>query len=194
MAQTKNYLEIESMALFTSKYLRYLFQTNKDFIKLEHELNHVNDYLNIQTLRYGTAFSYECIQEEDANEGTIPPLILMTFIENIIKHCVSLTVTLNITLTTKKLRKWGKDYLHIILRDSGPGFTNDVLNILNDHQSLASEDGTRIGITNAFERLTFLYGEDYELNFSNNADMGACIDLIVPFYKEGKNEESAATT
>lgn len=194
MAQTKNYLEIESMALFTSKYLRYLFQSNKDFIKLAYELNHVNDYFNIQTLRYGSAFSYECIEESDANEGTIPPLILMTFIENIIKHCVSLTVTLSITLTTKKTRKWGKDYLHIILRDSGPGFTNDILYNLNNNQSLASEDGTRIGITNAFERLTFLYGDDYELKFSNNADMGACIELLVPFNKDGKNEEGTTTT
>ena len=42
--------------------------------------------------------------------------------------------------------------------------------------------------TNAIERLTFLYGEDYELNFSNNEDMGACIELILPFYKEGESE------
>lgn len=192
MAQTKNYKEIESMALFTSKYLRYLFQTNKDFIKIEYELNHVNDYLNIQALRYGSAFSYECIEESEANESLIPPLILMTFIENIIKHCVSLTITLKITLTTRKVRKWGKDYLHVILRDSGPGFTDEVLNILNSRQSLASESGTRIGITNAFERLTFLYGDDYELKFSNNSDMGACIDLLVPFYKDIKNEEGTA--
>lgn len=189
MAQTKNYKEIESMALFTSKYLRYLFQTNKDFIKLEYELNHVNDYLNIQTLRYGTAFSYECVAEAQANEGIIPPLILMTFIENTMKHCVSLTITLNITLTTRKLRKWGKDYLNIILKDTGPGFTDDVLEVLNSRQSLVSEDGTRIGITNAIKRLTFLYGDEYELKFSNNADMGACIDLLVPFVKETRKGE-----
>jgi sensor histidine kinase YesM len=182
MAQTKNYEEIESMALFTSKYLRYLFQSNKDFIKLEYELNHVNDYLNIQTLRYGSAFSYQCIEEPAANEGMIPPLILMTFIENIIKHCVSLTITLEITLRTQKIRKWGKDYLHITLKDSGPGFTEEILSVLNSRQSLASEDGTRIGITNAVERLNFLYGDTYELKFSNNTDIGACIELLIPFH------------
>lgn len=184
MAQTKNYKEIESMALFTSKYLRYLFQTNKDFIKLEYELNHVNDYLNIQTLRYGTAFSYKCIEDPRAREGTMPPLILMTFIENIMKHCVSLTVTLNITLTTSKVSKGDKEYLKVTISDSGPGFSHDILSMLNNHQSLASEDGTRIGITNVFERLTFLYGDEYILNFSNNADNGACIELMVPFNKE----------
>lgn len=187
MAQTKNYKEIESMALFTSKYLRYLFQTNKDFIKLEYELNHVNAYLNIQALRYGSAFSYQCREDTDANEGVIPPLILMTFIENTIKHCMSLTITLKITLTTKKLQKYGRDYLHIVLKDSGPGFTDEVLTVLNNSQSLVSEDGTRIGITNAIERLTFLYGNEYNLSFSNNDDMGACIDLLVPFNSEVNN-------
>ncbi|WP_099469424.1 sensor histidine kinase [Konateibacter massiliensis] len=186
MAQTKNYKEIESMALFTSKYLRYLFQTNKDFVKLEYELSHVNAYLNIQTLRYGSAFSYTYIEDTAANEGLIPPLILMTFIENTIKHCVSLTITLNITLTTQKLQRNGKDYLHIALKDTGPGFTNEVLTVLNNHQSLVSEDGTRIGITNAIERLTFLYGNEYKLLFSNNADMGACIELVLPFSNEDK--------
>ncbi|HHU71554.1 MAG TPA: histidine kinase [Clostridiales bacterium] len=189
MAQTQKYKEIESMALFTSKYLRHLFQTNKNFIRLEYELNHISDYLNIQTLRYGSAFSYETDIDPETNEGTIPPLILMTFIENTIKHCVSLTIILKITLTSRKFRKWGKDYLKIMLRDTGPGFSDDVLYALNNHHSLASEDGTRIGITNAIERLTFLYGENYELNFSNNEDMGAYIELILPFHEEGEKED-----
>lgn len=186
MAQTKNYKEIESMALFTSKYLRYLFQTNKDFIKLEYELNHVNDYLNIQGLRYGSAFSYQCDIEAGAAEAVIPPLILMTFMENTIKHCVSLTITLKIILTVQKCRRLEKDYLKILLKDSGPGFSNEALHVLNSRHSLAGEDGNRIGISNTKERLTFLYGEDYELKFSNNIDMGACIELLLPFHTENK--------
>lgn len=189
MAQTKNFKEIESMALFTSKYLRYLFQTNKNFIKLEYELNHINDYLNIQTLRYGTAFSFEYTVEQGIGEALIPPLLLMTFIENTIKHCVSLTITLKIMLTVEKSNLNGKETLHLVLKDSGPGFTDDVMKALNSRQSLASEDGTRIGISNTIERLSFLYGEEYKLCFSNNIDMGACIELSVPLYIEGGKEE-----
>ncbi|WMJ89661.1 sensor histidine kinase [Anaerocolumna sp. MB42-C2] len=184
MAQTKSYKEIETMALFTSNYLRYLFQTNKDFISLEYELNHVNDYLSIQSLRYGSAFSYEYQVGEGTRDAVIPPLILMTFIENVIKHCVSLTITLKIRLSVKKYQKEKKDYLHIVLRDTGPGFTTDVLNALNNRQSLAGEDGTRIGISNAITRLTFLYGEAYDLKFSNNDDMGASIELWLPLQSE----------
>lgn len=188
MAQTKNYKEIETMALFTSNYLRYLFQTNKDFISLEYELNHVNDYLNIQTLRYGSAFSYECRTGDGTREAVLPPLILMTFIENTMKHCVSLTITLKISLSVEKIRKCEKDYLHIILKDTGTGFTPDMLVALNSRQSVASGDGTRIGIRNTVERLTFLYGDDFELNFSNNIDMGACIELLVPVNPENRKE------
>jgi sensor histidine kinase YesM len=53
---------------------------------------------------------------------------------------------------------------------------------------VASGDGTRIGIRNTVERLTFLYGDDFELNFSNNIDMGACIELLVPVNPENRKE------
>jgi sensor histidine kinase YesM len=181
MAQTQKYKEIESMALFTTKYLRYLFQTNTDFIKIEHEINHINDYLNIQTLRYGSAFSYECKIEPGMEQALIPPLILMTFIENTIKHCVSLTITLKINLEITKIIEEGVEYCRIVLKDTGPGFDPDLLISLNERRPLSIENGSRIGINNTIKRLSFLYEENFVLNFSNNEDLGARIELIIPF-------------
>jgi sensor histidine kinase YesM len=181
MAQTQKYKEIESMALFTTKYLRYLFQTNTDFIKIEHEINHINDYLNIQTLRYGSAFSYECKIEPRMEQALIPPLILMTFIENTIKHCVSLTITLKINLEITKIIEEGVEYCRIVLKDTGPGFDPDLLISLNERRPLSIENGSRIGINNTIKRLSFLYEENFVLNFSNNEDLGARIELIIPF-------------
>jgi two-component system, sensor histidine kinase YesM len=181
MAQTQNYKEIESMALFTSEYLRYLFQSNSDYVKLEYELNHINHYLSIQALRYGPAFSYEYEIEPGLEQALIPPLLLMTFMENTIKHCVSLTIKLKISLSISKYTQSDKDYLHILLKDSGPGFPLDVLAALTNLQFTSGENGTHIGISNTIQRLLFLYESDYELNFSNNPDNGACIMLRIPY-------------
>lgn len=179
MAQTQLYKEIEAMALSTAKYLRYLFQTNKDFVKLEYELNHINDYLCIQSLRYGSAFSYECHIAPSLEQAQIPPLVLITFIENSIKYGVSLESPLKITLSIHKYTKSQKDYLYILLTDTGPGFSPNVLEQLRRHQLLVSEDGTHIGISNIIQRLSFLYDEDYELNFSNQMGGGARVELII---------------
>lgn len=181
MAQTKNYKEIESMALFTSKYLRYLFQTNADYIQLEYELNHISDYLNIQTLRYGSAFTYECTIEPGLLEAKIPPLVLMTFVENTIKHCVSLLETLQIHLEVSKRKKNDREYVTLILSDTGPGFDPDILDALNSRTPLTTEEGSRIGISNTIKRLYFLYEEEFELHFSNRESGGARIELVIPY-------------
>ncbi|WP_313640620.1 histidine kinase, partial [Paenibacillus sp.] len=41
MAQMHMYTEIQNMALSTSKYFRYIFQNDQDFVKLEDELEHI---------------------------------------------------------------------------------------------------------------------------------------------------------
>ena len=41
----------KKMLMFTSKYFRYLFQVNKNFVPLINELTHIEDYLSIQNMR-----------------------------------------------------------------------------------------------------------------------------------------------
>ena len=184
MAQLEKYNDIESMVLYTSGYLRYLFQTNKDFVNLEYELNHISDYLSIQALRYGSTFSYTCTVEENITQLLIPPLILMTFVENTIKHCMSLEENLEINLSIKKQIKNNKNYICFLLKDTGPGFPKQILNILNTNKILIKEDGTCIGISNAIQRLSLLYDDNYELYFFNN-EIGATVKLVVPYYVKG---------
>lgn len=181
MAQTQNYKEIESMALFTSEYLRYLFQSNSDFVKLEYELNHINHYLSIQALRYGPAFSFESEVEPGLEHALIPPLLLMTFIENTIKHCVSLTIQLKISLSICICKESDKVYLQIVIKDSGPGFPPEILEAFNSNEFASGENGTHIGISNTIQRLIFLYEGEYVLNFANNLDFGACVKLWIPY-------------
>lgn len=181
MAQLEQYNDIEAMVLSTSKYLRYLFQTNKDFVKLEYELNHISDYLSIQALRYGLTFSYVCNVEENITQSLIPPLVLMTFVENTIKHCMSLEERLEINLSVKKQIKNEQEYICILIKDTGPGFPPEILEILNTHKILNNENGTSIGISNAIQRLSLLYDDNYELYFSNNENIGATVELIVPY-------------
>ena len=59
-------------------------------------------------------------------------------------------------------------------------------------ESLISEDGHHIGITNAIERLNLLYSNDYTITFENNDTSGARIDVLVP-YKELKGDSNEYT-
>lgn len=181
MAQLEDYKNIESMVVFTSRYLRYLFQTDKDFLCIEYELEHIEAYLDIQQLRLGAFFTYTCTIEEADKNALIPPLLLITFIENTIKHNTASDGKLQIQLTFTKQRQDDDLYLKIDICDSGKGFPADVLESLSLAKSISRDGIAHVGIENSMQRLHLLYGEKHKIRFFNEEQGGAHIQLFIPY-------------
>ena len=181
MLQTKNYKEIEELTILTSNYLRHLFMANQDFSELKDEVQHIKDYLEIQRIRYGNSIYFSLDYNDDLQNTLIPSLLLQTFIENTIKHGFSFQDLFTILLSIKKVKTENSDYIQICIEDNGPGFSEEILSKLNQKQSLITEDGHHIGITNTIERLNLLYPNDYTITFENNEEGGAKILLLIPY-------------
>lgn len=179
MLQTKNYKEIEELTILTSNYLRHLFMANQDFSELKDEVQHIKDYLEIQRIRYGNSIYFSLNYNDDLQNTLIPSLLLQTFIENTIKHGFSFQDLFTILLSIKKVKTENSDYIQICIEDNGPGFSEEILSKLNQKQSLITEDGHHIGITNTIERLNLLYPNDYTITFENNEEGGAKILLLI---------------
>lgn len=181
MLQTKNYKEIEDLTILTSNYLRHLFMANQDFSELKDEVQHIKDYLEIQRIRYGNNIHFSLDYNSDLQNTLVPSLLLQTFIENTIKHGFSFQDLFKILLSIKKVKTENSDYIQICIEDNGPGFSEEILSKLNQKQSLITEDGHHIGITNTIERLNLLYPNDYTITFKNNEEGGAKILLLIPY-------------
>ena len=181
MLQTKNYKEIEELTILTSNYLRHLFMANQDFSELKDEVQHIKDYLEIQRIRYGNSIYFSLDYNSDLQNTLVPSLLLQTFIENTIKHGFSFQDLFTILLSIKKVKTENSDYIQICIEDNGPGFSEEILSKLNQKQSLITEDGHHIGITNTNERLNLLYPNDYTITFENNEEGGAKILLLIPY-------------
>lgn len=181
MLQTKNYKEIEDLTILTSNYLRHLFMANQDFSELKDEVQHIKDYLEIQRIRYGNSIYFSLDYNDDLQNTLVPSLLLQTFIENTIKHGFSFQDLFTILLSIKKVKTENSDYIQICIEDNGPGFSEEILSKLNQKQSLITEDGHHIGITNTIERLNLLYPNDYTITFENNEEGGAKILLLIPY-------------
>ncbi len=181
MLQTKNYKEIEELTILTSNYLRHLFMANQDFSELKDEVQHIKDYLEIQRIRYGNSIYFSLNYNDDLQNTLVPSLLLQTFIENTIKHGFSFQDLFTILLSIKKVKTENSDYIQICIEDNGPGFSEEILSKLNQKQSLITEDGHHIGITNTIERLNLLYPNDYTITFQNNEEGGAKILLLIPY-------------
>lgn len=181
MLQTKNYKEIEELTILTSNYLRHLFMANQDFSELKDEVQHIKDYLEIQRIRYGNSIYFSLDYNSELQNTLVPSLLLQTFIENTIKHGFSFQDLFTILLSIKKVKTEDSDYIQICIEDNGPGFSEEILSKLNQKQSLITEDGHHIGITNTIERLNLLYPNDYTITFENNEEGGAKILLLIPY-------------
>jgi sensor histidine kinase YesM len=171
----------KKMLMFTSKYFRYLFQVDMNFVPLANELQHIEDYLSIQNMRLSRPTLFEADIPKEFNELSVPPLLLITFVENSVKHAVprdgdSLKVTL-------KCSMMNEDAVEITITDNGEGFPRDVLNKIKNGEDIV-EDGNHIGITNCIKRLKLLYGDNFRLLADNVRPRGARISLRIPVRNE----------
>jgi len=79
---------LKYLASFSSLLRSTLETTRKDHILLEEEVDGLTNYLELQKLRYGNIFEYIVDVDDnlDAEEVSIPPMLLQPFIENAIEH------------------------------------------------------------------------------------------------------------
>jgi hypothetical protein len=71
-----------------SKLLRHsLINSDKIFISLSDEMNHIENYLEIEKYRHDNKFDYKIDVSSDVNSTvTIPKMLIFTFVENAVKH------------------------------------------------------------------------------------------------------------
>ena len=169
----------KKMLNFTSKYFRYLFQADKDFVPLSNEISHTEDYLDIQMMRLSEPIDYSCDISDDHLDVLIPPLLLMTFVENIIKHADSREENLKISITSRDFSTENREFVEICIRDNGQGFPDEIIEKVRNRQVITS-DGAHIGITNCIRRLTLLYGDDFEFFVDNVSGDGGLVTLRIP--------------
>ena len=138
MAQLGEIEELRKMVLFTSQYIRYLFQVDSNLVRLSYELTHIEAYLDIQNLRMEENFEVEVKAAPEAMEACIPPLFLISFVENSVKHAsVSAGEKLKISIHCRR----EKERLVVDIADSGQGFPPEFLREQEGGLSLAEGKG-----------------------------------------------------
>ena len=187
MAQKKDYDRIQQFCLKSSNYVRYLFKNGLTTVSLQEELAIIREYLDIQDIRHKTQIEMKSNIDAALLNAQIPPLLLLSFVENSIKHSSTDRINLSITINVTSYTHEGETYLHLSVLDNGPGYKKDMLNELNTITSefppkRTSED-SHIGVRNTCNRLFLFYGTQYSINFSNQ-NGHAFVELTIPYKHE----------
>ncbi len=180
MAQNEETERIQFFCMKLSHYVRYLFSNGFSLLPLETELSMVQEFLDIQNIRQRTEIPLDLHMAKNAGQYLVPPLLIITFVENSIKYAEveksALTLSLSISQTEK-------GELSILIRDNGKGFSAEQLDLFNQRNQLFPDTENRcIGIRNICKRLSLLYGENFSLTFRNRSP-GAEVEVRVPCFE-----------
>lgn len=185
MAQQKNFIRIQDFCLKLSKYARYLFTDSFHLVPLAQELDAIREFLDIQQIRHKMTASL--IQNSGSTEGDlrIPPLTLLTFVENSLKHNAGGDI--NIKISSSVVERDGKKHLRLSVCDNGRGFPE----YMTKSTWIPLKQCDHLGIHNIYERLKLLFGNDFILRFSNEPAGGSTVLLEIPVLRqaEGLNSE-----
>ena len=163
------------------RYFRYLLRTDTSLVPLQDELNHIDDYLYIQTMRYPAGFQYSCTVDPAAQTLKIPPLLLLTFVENSVKYALSIYGESRLSIQVEKLG----NTCRILIDDNGKGLPPEMLEALRKENAteLYSPEGRKcIGVINARQRLRYAFNDKAQLTLSNNSPWGGCrVSIVIPW-------------
>lgn len=163
-------------ALSTS--FRYCI-SGEDIVPLEHELDHVRQYLLLQKARYGEdKLVLELDIDPEAITVEIPKLAVQLLIENSIKHALEKTGTKIIIRLTAKIKE---GFLNICVSDNGPGIEDEILARLQEvlRAPLDNNDMSEIGLKNLATRLRLIFGPAAGLT-AKSSEKGATIHIAIP--------------
>jgi two-component system sensor histidine kinase YesM len=182
LAQVKDFALIQEMALCLVQYFRFMFRSNLTFVTLRDEIQHTVNYLRIQEMRFPENLTFALSVPDSMMDGFIPPLVIQTFVENTIKHAVSMDKQVHIDII---IEDRGDNKINIQVQDTGRGFPEDVLARLQMEMEIGNGEGHHIGIWNVQRRLRLLYQDQAQITFSNGVNLGAVIEILIPLGGHG---------
>jgi len=167
-------------------------RANVKAIQLVEELQCVDAYFYIMSMRFGQRLSIEREIDKDLLYVKVPPLILQPIVENAVVHGVE-TVK-NGAIRLKVFHDADNIYLEV--RNTGKAMTPEELDRIQaildgDESKLPETTGrhTSIGIRNVNRRIGLVYGEEYGLTITQNPELETISTITIP-YNTGEEEKS----
>jgi two-component system LytT family sensor kinase len=151
-----------------STLLRRRLRDPNHFVTLRDELEAVDDYLDIEQIRFGPQLRVRKDIDERALEVLVPSMILQPLVENCIKHGLSRKVGGG-TITLSVARLDGAARVEV--RDDGLGMSDE-------RRETAFSDG--IGLSNVSERLRVIYGARSTLQLASVIGKGTTVAFEIP--------------
>lgn len=154
---------------YLAKYFRYLTRSGSSFTTLEEEMDHLDTYIKIMSLRFYNRIS-TFVDNKSRDKGIlIPKLIIQPLVENAFEH------GLKDTLCDGEIHvhvEQDGNLITISVEDNGGNVTDEYLEEIQKYVYSEKETNRCTGLYNVNKRLRIFYGKDNGLIFEKNESDG----------------------
>jgi sensor histidine kinase YesM len=179
LLKTEKTQKATEMLVATAKFLKTGLSGSRELITLEEELEHVNNYIKIQSIRFEKELAFKIEVDEMYVKTQIPKFILQPIVENAIHHAMVKNQLLTIRVSSQR----ENDDLIIIVEDDGKGMDQTQLRIAINNMNDKSQS-IHCGLSNVHERISLEFGEAYGLEIESASGEGTRIKLKIILQSE----------
>lgn len=168
----KDYLA-SRMISSLAKLFRYAVSSNED-VTLKSELDYIDEYITLQTIRFKDSFSFQASIPEELLDKPVMKLTLQPFVENCIQHGLRGMSDGLISLEARTVEHG----FELSISDNGKGISTEALESIRSKLSQTSSY-ERIGIFNVNSRLRALYGPGSGVFIDSSPGKGTKVTIRV---------------
>ncbi len=167
-------------------------KSSQFYDRLENELDVLRQYIIIQNYLCDNTITLQNHVSEKDLALSIPKFLLQPLVENAILHGIVMNIDemgnsipgiIDITVTHSK----ENGRIQISVKDNGIGMSQETIQKYFSNQAIAElsekKQHEHIGIAIVYNRLAFLYGQDYRFSVDSTPGMGTEIHIEFPLKK-----------
>jgi len=183
MALMKGEGRIADMVGSLSDFLRFSLNSGQEYCTVNQEISHIDNYVNIQSIRYPDKFQYESDIPSELLEKRMLKLLLQPLIENAMIHGILKRDGLG-RISVRAMEN--DEMMTFIVEDDGIGMSAERVEELQDRiaSRMDSEEragkGGSYGLRNVHSRLMLHYGLEAGLKIESEEGQGTKVTFTIP--------------
>jgi two-component system sensor histidine kinase YesM len=192
-AQMNKDVQVADMVASLSDFLRFSLNKGEEFCQVQQEISHVQNYVNIQTMRFPEQFDIEFFIDSEMMQFPMLKLLLQPLIENSLIHGIQKK---NEKVHVYVHGEMQNGRMRFIVEDTGVGIHDKKLRelrmLLTESQGrkLKQAEKTSYGLLNVHQRLYLHYGNESGITLESEVGVGTRVSFIIPSVEMGEFYEN----
>lgn len=161
--------------------LRFTIKKADQMVTVQEEINYIKNYVRIEKMRSGNAFTVKYEMDEEIKEQVLPGFVLQPFVENSLIHGLDITREDSCIILRAKKPESPEWKIVLEIEDNGIGMDEEKIRSIQELQPVPEKNSgfTSIGISIVHARLQSYYGNNYQMNILSVPGEGTKITILL---------------